>query len=531
MDFLVAACLRKNCKQAIFVTNSDLTPQGKKYINDEEYNRGFANPVDCPSIDYWNGFKIWDRIKGNQDIINKWFSGLGQVHGLRSFKFDLTIQELPFQKGLSQECDSFEAILELLSEKTWITEKTQGLEYIAKVSKNYDVSIKKWFQFTGGLDINYLLPNQDISFLNQPVYALTVEVNINSNTDKYSPTEIRNEIVNKIADEVLTNSADKKWWHITSSQTRTIIYLHDISEPREIQLTQATTFVKTNNNPASNELDYCSLEGSDFSLQEKEEDDEIWIHNNTEIQVVQMFEQQINPIEQYNRQLIQYGQLHEIKSYNFYAIENIDSSLLMRIRRILNHEWIAIQYNENTIIWGVPPDFNQKGLEIINKKLELLNLEVLQVRDEDVPNILDNVQKEIAPSTWMFTSELKTVSYPILLNRRIFWLSKKLPLKFKIDVDKAMKLLEYKYSIENEFGFDNLAGKKEMKLNSSELRELLFDFFTFRGNRMLDIAIYNDTISINVRFKEDSTEPSQLLASKYIDDFLKIYDEIDKLLN
>jgi hypothetical protein len=48
---------------------------------------------------------------------------------------------------------------------------------------------------------------------------------------------------------------------------------------------------------------------------------------------------------------------------------------------------------------------------------------------------------------------------------------------------------------------------------------------------MLDIAIYNEPISINVRFKEDSTGSSQVLATKYIDDFLKIYNDIDKLIN
>ena len=530
LDLLVAACLRKRCKQAVFVTNADLTPQGKKYVNDGEYNRGFGNPSDCPSIDYWNGFKIWERIKNNQDIVNKWFSGLGQVHGLRSFKFDLTIQELQFKKNSSQGSDSFDALLKLLSGKSWITEKKSGFEYKANISNDYEVNIKKWFQFTGGLDINYLLPNQDVSFLNQPAYALTIEVNINSNIDKYSPTEVRSEIVNKISNEVLTNDSIEKWWHITSSQIRGIIYLHDISEPREIQLTQAATFVKTKYKTTSNEFSYCSFLETQFELSENNEDS-IWTHKTTSIQILQMFEQQINPVEQYNNQLIQYKQLENIKSYNFYAVENIHSSLLMRIRRILNQEWVAFQHNENNLIWGVPPDNNPKEVELINKKLELLNLKILNVKKENVPQILENVQKDIAPSTWMFTSELKNISYPILLNKRIFWLSKELRLKSKIDLDKALELLKYKYSTEDEYGFDNLQGKEEMKLNSSELRELLCDFFTFRGKRMLDIAIYNEPISINVRFSENSTESSQDLVTKYIDDFLKIYDDINKIIN
>ncbi|EGJ99553.1 MULTISPECIES: restriction endonuclease [Dysgonomonas] len=530
LDLLVVACMRKACKQAIFVTNADLTPQGKKYVNDREYNRGYDNPADCPTIDYWNGFKIWDKIKNNKDIINKWFSGLGQVHGLRSFKFDLTIQELPFKKDSNHENNSFDAILKLLSGKSWMTETVPGFEYKADISKDYEVNIKKWFQFTGELDINYLLPNQDVSFLNQPAYALTIEVHINSSIEKYSPSEIRGEIVNKIANEILTNNTTEKWWHITSSQIRSIIYLHDISEPREIQLTQATTFVKTHYKATSNELSYCSLLETQFDLSENDEDS-IWRHKMSGIQVVQMFEQPINPVEQYNYQLIQYRQLENIKSHNFYAVENIDSSLLMRIRRILDHEWIAFQHNENNLIWGVPPEYNLKKVELINKKLELLNLKVLKVRQEDVTFILENVQKDIMPSSWMFTSDMKSISFPILLNQRIFWLSKELPLKSKIGIDNAMKLLEYKYSLEDEYGFNHLQGKNEMKLNSSELRELLFDFFTFRGKRMLDISIYDEPISINVRFSEKSTESSQNLATKYIDDFLKIYDYINNLIN
>ena len=131
----------------------------------------------------------------------------------------------------------------------------------------------------------------------------------------------------------------------------------------------------------------------------------------------------------------------------------------------------------------------------------------------------------------MFTSEMKNISYPILLNKRTFWLAKDLPLESSIDISKAMELLKYKYSFENEHGFDHLKGKTEMKLNSSELRELLFDVFSFRGKRMLDIAIYNEPISVNVRFSENSIESSNDLVTKYVEEFLKIYDDINQLVN
>jgi len=530
LDLLVAACFRKACKQAIFVTNSDLTPQGKKYVNDGEYTRGFSNSNDFPSIDYWNGYKIWEKIKNNKDIINKWFSGLGQVHGLRNFKFDLTIQKLPFVKDLQGDKDSFDAVLKLLNEKTWFTEVIEGLEYKAEISNNYDVKITKWFQFSGKLDINYSLPNNDISFLNEPLYALTVEVNMNSNLEKYSPDEIRSEIVNKISNDVLQNNIYKDWWHLTSSQIRTIIYLHDISEPREIHLSHSTTYVKTDNNQIEKELIYCSLPKDEFSLQVKDEES-IWIHTKTGVQIMQMFEQQMNPVDQYHHQLTQYGQLDQIRSHNFYAIDNIDSSLLMRVRRILKYEWVAFQYNESALIWSVPQEYNLDEVNNIHKKLSLLNLKVLQVDPKDIDFILQNIQKEITPSIWMYTSDLKTITYPTLLNKRVFCLSKELSSKSPIDIEKALELLKYKYTIEQQFGYDNMEGKTSREFNSSELRELLFDFFTFRGSRMLDIGIYNEPISVFVRFKEENLQSSKILANIYISEFLEIYNNIDKMLN
>ena len=191
LDLMVVACMRKNCKETIFATNSDLTPQGKRYVTDEEYNRGFTNPKDCPSIDYWNGYKIWEKIKTNQDIINKWFSGLGQVHGLRSFKFDLTIQELPFNKSKLNESDAFDNLLDILSKLDWIEEISKGLHYKAIIADEIQVNVKRWFQFTGGLDLNFVLPDDDLSFFNRPLFALTIEVVLNDSNEKFSPQLIQ----------------------------------------------------------------------------------------------------------------------------------------------------------------------------------------------------------------------------------------------------------------------------------------------------------------------------------------------------
>ncbi|MDE3167295.1 MAG: restriction endonuclease, partial [Acidobacteriota bacterium] len=67
LDILVAACLRKNCRSALYVTNADLTVQAKRYVTDREYERGWPAAAEFrPDIDYWNGDRIWHRIAGNE---------------------------------------------------------------------------------------------------------------------------------------------------------------------------------------------------------------------------------------------------------------------------------------------------------------------------------------------------------------------------------------------------------------------------------------------------------------------------------
>lgn len=96
LDLLVGACLRKECRSALYVTNADLTVQAKRYINDREYLRGWPEKADFkPHIDYWNGERIWKRIAGNETILNKWFGGMAQSHGLRLFFTDIVVLQMP----------------------------------------------------------------------------------------------------------------------------------------------------------------------------------------------------------------------------------------------------------------------------------------------------------------------------------------------------------------------------------------------------------------------------------------------------
>jgi hypothetical protein len=125
---------------------------------------------------------------------------------------------------------------------------------------------------------------------------------------------------------------------------------------------------------------------------------------------------------------------------------------------------------------------------------------------------------------------LKNVSFPINLNRRIFWLQKQLDLTNALDYQEAVELLKYKYTYENIHGYENMLGNETITTHTSELPHLLSDFFTIRGKRMLDINILSDPITISIRFADYSNESSNNLTLKYVKEYDEIYAEIEKLL-
>jgi len=244
-----------------------------------------------------------------------------------------------------------------------------------------------------------------------------------------------------------------------------------------------------------------------------------------------MFEQKINPVAQYNYQIQNLKEIEKIKTYKHFAIENIDQSLLMRVRRLLPNDWITFQYNDNNLIWSIPLDVKNDIINYNHTKLESIGLKILKVRQLDAIAILEECKNDLTPSSWHYITDIATISFPIMLNKRMFWLSKEIKVQKKISLEELLDLLNFKFGYEHEYGYDFLEGKKEEKLNSNELKDILFDLFSIRGNRMLDISTFNNTVSVNIRFKEKKLESSNYLALSYISEFNDVFTKIEKILS
>ncbi|MGF7079065.1 restriction endonuclease [Mucilaginibacter sp. UYCu711] len=530
LDLMVAACLRKDCKEAIFVTNGDLTPQGKKYVTDKEYERGWPDKENMIAIDYWNDLRLWEKIKNNSDILNKWFSGLGQTHLLRSFQFYISIRLLPVEHAESDH-EYLPEILEDLVNKTTITKDSDQNLYNGSF-KDFSIVIKTGVQIDSQLGVHYINPKDDIGLLHQAVRVLSVKVTMGDAIDKYSPALIKDQIIQLLFKNNLPGIENEKWWHLIGSHSTAFIFLHDIGEPRQITFDSGTTYVKNQKLELINELDYCRLDPNEFSLAGTDEDDDtIWIHKESDVQVIQLFDEKLNPADVYNNQVIQIGNLKTYKDYNFKAVVGVDNKLLMRVRRILPTEWVAVQQDQDTLIWGIPPDTEPDKITKIEIKLKSLGLEILLITSEDRDKLLAEVQNDLPPTTTMYRSDLNKVGFPIDLPGRVFWLQKELKLEKNTGYELAIELLKFKYLFDNLNGFDNLRGQTTMNSHTNELPSLLFDIFTFRGKKMMDIGILNNPITICIRYREEKTEPSNVLALEYLKEFLVTFNEIEYLVN
>lgn len=529
LDLMVVACMRKDCKSATFVTNSDLTPQGKKYVTDKEYERGQTNMAEVITVDYWNDLRLWERIKNNSDILNKWFSGLGQTHAMRSIRFEVALTKLPLTENSDHQ--ELQELLREMESKSLIQKDAEKTGWTA-ICSGHQVSISTGIQIDGNLGVLYHHPVHDNELYNRGLPVLSIEVRVNSDLQKYQPNQIKDQVIRALFNPVLTDPGQNEWWHLVTGPSSGFLFLHDISEPRQVILDSGVSYVKLDLGELIPELEYISMGGEDFRLldNQQDDDDSIWLHGSTAVELVQWIDQRMDPVEVYNNQVFQMRNLDRFKSNDFFAVTGIAEKLIMRIRRYFPNEWTVFQVNSDTVMFCTPDGSTSEKFKLVEKKIALLHLQIKPVRPQDRDNLLQGLKNDMPPATSMFVSGLKGLNLPVDLQGRIFWLKKDLNVAGGMNVELATELLKFKLNYDNQNGYDHMAGKTEMETHTSELPELLWDIFSFRGSKMIDIAIYNNPITISLRYREEKMQSSQNLAELYLKEFLKTYSELETLI-
>jgi hypothetical protein len=529
LDLLFGACARKNCTKGLFVTNSDLTTQGKRYITDKEFSRGSQIPKEMlPDLDYWNGARIWERVATNNAILNKWFSGMGQAHGLRHFFFDLIIQKMP--SGVSNPLKCVD-IAKNLATKYSTTELEEKLLYEVKLSSEVSFKISDWFRSDLDLGLPYAPPEREHPLVNIPLPAIRIQVIVAGEVGQYKPAKYRDSVVETIGNEALPELPDTEWWHFVATTPQAFVFLHDIVEPKLVPVSTAQSFVRVGVNPAEVEKNWVFPQGEEYKRTSKvEEDDLSWQHIPSGTDIILLLEQRIHPVAAYEHYMLQLQQARSLPKYELFVTPKASESIIDKVRHLVGPRAIIMTSNTYDLLWALPPTIEAKKVEEIEETLKRQGILVYHIAPKNKEKYLNMIEVPPQSVTWIINNAESKISTPIRLNSRLFWFDREVRIE-KLKQEKTwLELLKFKAQYETHHGFDFMKGKKMTAMASEEIRGFLYDMMSVRGDRMLDIGFHNGKMSINLRFREKSFKSTRSVLPIYIREFNDIANEILDLL-
>ena len=489
LDLMFGAAMRKDCQVALYVTNGDLTPQAKRYINDQEYQRGSkVDPTLFPKLQYWTGRHIWERIAGHAQLLNKWFSGAAQVHGLRSVSVRMITTKMPERDVQDQSPDAVQSAFE------------------GKDGK-FALEVGTWFASA------HEVPSAAGRLTyNSPVPALKTQI-----SQMAKGTFDVDQGILLAATAALFSVGDADGWiHEHISAPASVLFVHDLERPVMCEVGEARSFVKVGDE-IEDELVWCFDPGTGF--ERDAEDDETWNHTQTGAQWTMSVEQQIGHHEAYGIMLRQQQLAHSAQRYTFWVMENSrrNQELLMSLVTV---QGMILERGDSHLLLALPmPD-----AEAIARQFESycqrneVGYRVLD--DEEREIVLSNVE-EMPIQQSKIVSDIREILTPINLTARFALLVRKIRLS-SLSAETLMTFLTYKWTWEQRRGFDPMLGENTVQIGSEELLGRLFDFQTFRGSHMLDIGIGDDESLLYMRRVITTTERASRLALEMLNDLEEV---------
>jgi hypothetical protein len=457
LDVLFGAAFRKSCHSVLYVTNGELTPQAKRYVTDREYSRGSTlDPSQMPTFEYWTALHLWQRIADSNEILNKWFSGAAQVHGLRSVSLSLVSTEMPNRKVL--KCDPLQA---------------QSAFTALKIS-NFGLAIDTWFSTAQNVPgAAGVLP------LNAPVPALKVRLTAPTGS---GPLDVEAGVTHAASATLLALGETDGWFHQYASPPGAIFFSHDLRRPLACDIGDARMFVRIGSE-VGDELEWGFDPGTGFT---KGDDDELsWTHDSTGARWVGAVEQQIGLHEAYGIALRQQQIIESVADYEFWRFASTDRVLEL-LQSVAPNDAVIMQEGQKHLVIAFCVSRSQSHMERLKAFCDRNNIsrEVLNVGEQQV--LISKIEK-LPTMHSKFVSERHEIESPIDLHSRQFSLQSEMSISSPSP--SLLALLKYKFDYELKWGYDALRGENVMTLGSEELFGRLFEPFISRGTNMIDIGV------------------------------------------
>lgn len=515
VDDLFMACLRKNCKAGLLVTNADLSIQAKSYVLDGEYQRG--GQPGLPRVDYWNANAIWRRISKNSAILNKWFSQMGQVHALRSFHFDLVVHRMPQGTCDGHEIES--AIANGDDDRLGQTE--HGAVFRAS----------KWFTSPATMGMAYVDPRGDDLPVTAPLLAFRIEVNVPPGEERFRPEAIQAEVVRDLS-RSLPALSGPEWWSLVATPPRGLVFIHDCGTPCELVLSSGQAFVAAQDDFDTEEAWAFQVPSDGFVASEEESEME-WVHTASGTKISLYRNESLDPVEAHMHAVLQRHKIRTLASVPMWQLRKAHDADVQRARRLTTPEWTLLLSSDRELFLSPPP---ASDIRVDFKEFQKLLPGLRRVHDQEKEKILAFAARSAGDYSGRITSD-RSPHRPTDLHERILWLQREIgltpPPDKALSAELVFQLIDFKIRYELEQGYNLLGDKSRGTIRGEEVKGLLFDIQSFRGKKMIDMGISDGWSSLQLvfRWRVDSPERTETLLHAALAEFDSIALRLSASIN
>lgn len=525
LDELWAATARLCYEEGLLVTNADMTTPAKtSYINSDYSKEGY------PELEVWNDRDLWGEIRNNQNILNRWFSGLAQLHSVKRFSFRVLPVKMPNREPFELK-GCIDLFNEKLGEEGFSVEKS-GLSW--KV-ENQDVMLfaREWFASAA----NMFMP----CALNAPHDLKTApfsifEFHIINKTNQTDYDFIRYFICSNLLENC--PNEDGEWVSLLVSPLMAPVYIHDTENTIVSGIKPYTSYVKLDDKICE-EL-YAALSIPDkFILQD--DDDFVLAHQETGIFFSFKYSQPIDESTEDTFKAIKFKAKEVFrKSIVFEVGYNSEFEYSMALASANSTNLVLEDLDDKKLFFcfekGESREEIKADLSEFLRSLKFQEIEPKVLEPDDLirlyKQIENNLQFEI--SAEQVCHSRRSLVLPINLRSRVTKSIAEFQISIPdVDYDNLLfELFKYKMSEQNKCGFDEGFKIGNNVMSYRQLINILWRPSKMIGRESINIRIKrpSSTIKLMIYFKPNRIESVAEALQRCHERTLEHIENINKII-
>jgi len=501
LDELWAATGRLCYENGLLVTNADMTtPAKSSYVNGEYSREGF------PELKVWNDRDLWDEIRNNQNILNRWFSGLAQLHSVKRFSFRALPVKMPDREPVELK-DCIEGFNEKIKEQEFTVERS-GLSW--KI-ENEDVIIfaREWFASAANLFMPCAIKAPH-DLMTAPFSIL--EFHVISKTNQVDYDYVRKFLCSKLLESY--TSEEGAWVTLLASPLMAPVYIHDTEDVIVSGIKPYTSYVSINGEVFEELFAALSIPDG-YAMQS--DDDLVLIHQETGIQFSFNYSQ---PVDK--------GADDTFKIISIKAQETFRKSIVFEVRYDSQFEYsmalassnftnlVFEDSDENKLYFCFEKTENSEEIKAdlseFYRSLKLQDITPRVLEPEDLIKLYKRIENElqIEVQTEKACNTRRGLVRPINFQSRVITSMAEIDIsKLFVDYDNLLfEIFKYKMQEQNKCGFDEGFKVGDNAMSFRQLRNILWRPTKMTGRESINIAISGDTdaIKLMIYFKPNRIE-------------------------